>query len=93
MVEYLDVDRLANRRRGEPQNIGRRGEQLLIRREVVDAEVLDVDEPELLEVGVRVAPAATLIEPDTIREHLSKRALGLLEVEALERRLEKPLAA
>ena len=63
------------------------------RGQLVEAEVVDLDELELLEVRVRVAPAAPLIEPDAVREHLAQGALGLLEVEALERRLEQPLGA
>jgi hypothetical protein len=53
---------------------------------------LDLDHVELLEVRVRVPPAAPSIEPDSIGQDLAKRALGLLQVEAPKRRLEQPLA-
>jgi len=48
-------------------------------------------EAELLQVRVGEAPAAALIEPHAVREHLAKGRFGLLEVEASEGRFEEPL--
>ena len=68
-------------------------EQLIVGGELVDAEVRHADHFELLQVGVRVPPAAPLIEPDAVGEYLPERALRLLEVETAQRRFQQPLGA
>ena len=93
VVEQLAVDRRPDSAAGLLQQGVRVGEQLVVRREVVEAEVLHLDHAELLEVRVRVPPSASLIEPDAIGQHLPKRALGLLQVEAAQRGLEQPFGA
>ena len=82
VVEQLTIDLFPDSAAGLLQQWVRVGEQLVVCREVVEAEVLHLDHLELLEVRVRVAPAASLIEPHAVGEHLPERALGFLQVEA-----------
>ena len=93
VVEQLAIDRCADVRTSLLQRGVRVGEQLVVRGELIEAEVLHPDHAELLEVRVRVPPAASLIEPDAVGQHLPERALGLLQVEAAQRGLEQPFGA
>ena len=93
VVEQLAIDRCTDLGTGLLQRGVRVGEQLVVRSELVEAEVLHPDHTELLEVRVRVPPAAPLIEPDAVGQHLPERALGLLQVEAAQRGLEQPFGA
>ena len=93
VVEQLAIDRRPDGMAGLPQRAGRAGEQRVVRGEVVEAEVFHPDHPELLEVRVRVPPAASLIEPDAVGQHLPERALGLLQVEAAQRGFDQPFGA
>ena len=66
----------------------------VVGRKVVEAQVVDLDEAELLEVRVRVAPAAALVEPDPVREDLRASVLSASwRLKPLKRRLEQPLRA
>jgi hypothetical protein len=57
---------------------------VLVGDQLVETDVVDREQPELLEVRVRVAPAAPLIEPDAVGEDLAQRALGLLRWKPLQ---------
>ena len=92
MVEDRAVDLGAHRRRCATQE-GDVGEERAVRRELAEAEEVDLDQAELFEVGIRVAPATPLIEPDAVGKDLAERRLGFLQVEALEAGLEEPLGA
>ena len=93
VIEQLAVDRGPDSVVSVLQQGVRVGEQLVVRGEVRKAKVLHPDHAELLQVRVRVAPAASLIEPDAVGQHLPQRALGLLQVETAERGLQQPLGA
>ena len=93
VVQQLAIDLCPDGMAGLPQRAGRAGEQRVVRGEVVEAEVLHPDHAELFEVRVRVPPAASLIEPDAVGQHLPERALGLLQVEAAQRGLDQPFGA
>ena len=93
VVEQLAIDRRPDGAAGLLQWVVRVGEQFVVRGEILEAEVLHFDHTELLQVRVRVPPAASLIEPDAVCQHLPKRALGLLQVEAAQSGFEQPLGA
>ena len=93
VIEQLAVDIGSDGVVGVLQQGVRVGEQLVVRGEIREAQVLHPDHAELLQVRVRVPPAASLIEPDAVGQHLPQRALGLLQVEAAECRLQQPLGA
>ena len=93
VIEQLAVNRGPDSVVGVLQQGVRVGEQLVVRGEVRKAQVLHPDHAELLQVRIRVPPAASLIEPDAVGQYLPQRALGLLQVEAAERGLQQPLGA
>ena len=93
VVEQRAIDISANCVAGLLQQRVRAGEQLVVRRELLEAEILHPHDAELLEVRVRVPPAAPLIEPDAVGEHLPKRALGFLQVEPAQRGFEQPFGS
>src|SRR5262245_50212703 len=90
MIEELSVDGDSDCRGSIPKDIWRVCEERLILGEVIEAEVFDLHQLELLEVGIRVAPPPPLVEPDPIGEHLAERRFCFLQVEPAERRLEQP---
>ena len=93
VVEQLAINRCADLGTSLLQRGMRVGEQLVVRGELVEAEILHPDHAELLEVRIRVPPAASLIEPDAVGQHLPERSLRLLQVEAAQRGLEQPFGA
>ena len=93
VIEQLVVDRGPDRVVGVLQQGVRAGEQLVVRGEVRKAQVLHPDHAELLQVRVRVPPAASLIEPDAVGQHLPQRAFRVLQVETTQRGFQQPLGA
>ena len=93
VVEQRPIYLLADSAAGLLQQGVRVREQLVVRGQLVEPEVSHADHVELLQVGVRVPPAAPLVEPYAVGEHLPERALGLLQVETAQRRLRQPLGA
>lgn len=65
----------------------------LVLNEGFEAQVLDLDESQLFEVGVGVSPPAALVEPNPVGQNLAQRGLGVLKVEALDGRVLEPLGA
>ena len=93
VVEQLAIDRRPDAGVRVSQQRVRLSEQLVVRSEFVKAEVLDLDHAELFQVRIGVPPAASLVEPDAIGQHLAQHAFGFLEVEALQRRFRQPFGA
>lgn len=93
VIEQLAVDGHSDLAAGLLQHGMRSREKLVVAGELLQAKVVDLDHAELFEVGVRVPPAASLIEPDPVGQDLAKRPLCLLKVEATQRGLEQPLGA
>lgn len=82
VVEQFAIDAQPNVVGGVLQQPVRTREQLVISRQVLETEVVNLDHFELLEVGIRVPPPPPLVEPDAVSEHLTNRRFGLLQVEA-----------
>ena len=92
VVEDDGVDRPAVRGscRLEDRVGGREG--VVITAKVVKPGVFDMQEPKLLEIGVGVAPTATLVEPDPVREDLAQGLGGILKGGSDKRGFQQPLA-
>ena len=93
VVEQLAIDRRPDAGFRVFQQRVRLNEQLVVRSELVEAEVPDLDHAELLEVRIGVPPSASLIEPDAVGQYLPQRAFCLLQVEATQPRFQQPFGA
>ena len=63
---------------------------IIVRREFVERNVLGAHKPEFLEVRVCVPPAAALICPDAVCQHLCQSSLGINQSDAFRIRIIHP---
>src|SRR5262245_57940944 len=81
MIKECSEDVPTHFGRGYAEWIGGIAEEAVVRCKFVETTIGDLHKLELLEVGVRVPPTATLIEPNSISEHLPERLLCILKIE------------
>src|SRR5262249_26314047 len=93
VMEQFPKYAASNRGAGLREQWVRLCKEAVVGREFLQTKVFDAHEPELFQVGIRVAPTTALIKPDAVSEHLPKRSFGVLQIEPAQGRFEQPFSS